>query len=851
MRQIVYLMVFVVVMVFCCPLVFGAEDGLVAWWSFDQEKSVSAQDSVGGIADEIKGSIDFEKGVSGNCIRFDGYTSRIVRAAGDAPELVGAFTIEAWIAPQTYAWRWAGIVDQAGDVAKEKKGKKDLKFSDGLYGVTFSESDFTGPEKAEAIKHVNHEWTGGHKDWAGRWRGYIESPFAGEITFAAEVDNGIKLEVDGKVVIDGLGRGKSRSGKITLDKGKKYPVVLSYFQKGDPSFLRLSWSWSGQEKGIVSAGALSHSNADVEYVKSKEMKRKQALPGRDDRISLGIDERGHVGMKVMVEGKLVECRSDISLELLKWAHVVGTFDKEQGINLYVDGKSVGSLAVKGSVMPAKGHNLYIGKSQKKMSPVGSERKASARIMSNMIFDGLIDEVKIYNKALSPAQVGKAYAAVKPAKAQPLSFRVMPSGPKDVPNRFGASYTRLMYAGEWEKHWRVSEHSDILITFEDNPVRLVFWRGTAYGALWVAENGKIMADQSLERSGGGKSRMGCAEHMSDKQCRFAHVRLIENNEARIVLHWRYAINDILYDIFAADKDGWGEWGDEYYYIYPDAVSTRKQILWSKHLSHEWQETIILHQPGTTPEDNLELDALTLANMEGDVEIISWAKKAGQGRIPKDATIQIVNMRSENRPFIIWEPGSRVNLFQCCVEPWTHFAWWNHWPVGQIANDGRRAPARDRPAHSSLVQSIEESDAIVHDKENDKFTAVHLIGMGEQGAKDLMPLAKSWNRAAKLNLTKGSFENKGYDKYQRAYVLKGKAATVAFELAASEKSPLVNCAVVIEDWGEVDAALKIDGKEIKRGKEFRFGHYHSLEGSNLIVWIEKESVEPVKIEISPKN
>ena len=84
-----------------------------------------------------------------------------------------------------------------------------------------------------------------------------------------------------------------------------------------------------------------------------------------------------------------------------------------------------------------------------------------------------------------------------------------------------------------------------------------------------------------------------------------------------------------------------------------------------------------------------------------------------------------------------------------------------------------------------------------------------------------------------------------------MLKGKAATVEFELAVNENSPLVNCAVVIEDWGGVDATLMINGKRIKRGKEFRFGHYHSLEGSNLIVWIEKETVEPLKIEITPAN
>ncbi|MHC4362873.1 MAG: LamG-like jellyroll fold domain-containing protein, partial [Planctomycetota bacterium] len=824
-----------------------ADEGLVAWWRFDEKRGSAVPDSIGQLNDEIRGSFRYVTGTSGRALRFDGYTTRVIREAGSVPRLVESFTVEAWIAPRTYSWNWTGIVDQAGDVVGEKAEVAELKLTPGLFGAKYNETDFTNPDGTDLLQKVDHIWTGGYKDWSARWRGYIEGPFTGEVTFSAEVDNGLKLEIDKQTVIDGWGRGKARIGRISMVKGKKYPIVLSYFQDGDPSFLHLRWSWPGQAETHVDPSALSHSQNDEEYVKTKDLSRKPAPPERDQRLFFGINSEGHIGVKLMVDGELKECVSEVAVPLLKWSHVAATFDRDEGISLYINGKPTGSLAVTGVVTPPTGYDLLIGKSHKKMSPANSERRPSAKLLSNMVFDGLIDEVKIYSRALGAKQVSRAYAATKPKRKKPLNYRVMPSGPKDLPRSFGASYCRLRYADEWENLWRVGPDPDVLVRFDESPVRMLFWRGTAYGAVWVAENGRWMGDQSLERAGGGKSPWGCAEHMADKQCRYSHVRLIENHDARVVLHWRYAISDIVYGIFAADKDGWGEWADEYYYIYPDGVSTRKQILHSNHLSHEWQETIVLHQPGTRPEDNIEMDGLTWGNMDGESKTYTWKEGERDDGKLRDATIQVVNLKSDYRPFIIWRPESRPKLMRCCTdEGWSHFPWWNHWPVGQIPNDGRRAPVPDRPAHSSLAQSIEDSPAIVHDEENNTFTAVHLCGMSEKSVTELAPLARSWNHPAQLVMTSGNFHSEGYDEYQRAYVLfceeEARPSTLEFELAASEESPVVNPSFVIKGWGETGATLKLNGKQIKRGRKFRFGHSHNLDSTDFVVWIKKKSTKP---------
>jgi hypothetical protein len=567
-------------------------------------------------------------------------------------------------------------------------------------------------------------------------------------------------------------------------------------------------------------------------------------------LFFGLNAEGRPALRLNINGQLHECVSPKPLPLLKWSHVAATFDASKGVKLYVNGQEAGSLAAKGALSTEGLTDMFIGKSHDKMSPVGTERDASRRTLSNMVLDGLIDELKIYNRALSPERVAQYYSDNKPQKEQRLQFRVMPSGPKGLPKRFAAYYTRLRYADEWEKPWRVGEHPDILVTFGDSPVRVVFWRGTNYGASWVTENEIWMGDQSLEDSGTG---WGLSEHMADKQCRYSHVRLIENHDARIVVHWRYAVSDIRYTINHTDPDtGWGDWTDEYYYIYPDAVATRKQIIWTSSNvdGFQWQETIFFSQPGTYPEDNIELEAFTLANMDGQTHTYSWAAGTPDDYDePENANIQLTNLKAKFKPVIIFEPVRAITAFGSGSKL-SKFPWWNHWPVAMIPSDGRKIAGPDRPAHSSL--SNYEPRPVRG--QGDSYIAVSLYGMTDESIKNIVPLARSWNYPATLEPVSGAFHGKpSYDKYERAYVIEylepGEPTSLTLKLVASEKSPVVNPAFVIKDWGEASATLNIDGKTIKRGKDFRFGHRHTLKGSDLIVWLRKKSAEPVTISLSP--
>lgn len=831
----------------------------VAWWKLDTINNNKTIDAVSRIQDSITGYFRPENGVLGKSLKLDGYTSRILRKADDVPRLKNAMTLEAWVALNSYPWNHTAIIDQGGNALDPVK--KDLpevnlnKLSPGLIGTQYGDPKLQRAQGKIELSVSDNNWTGGMNDWSASWRGYITAPFTGDVIISVNSDAGIRLMINNRFVIDSWTLKGERTCNITMVKGEKYPILLIYSHDGGDSFLKLTWSWTGQERQIIPARAFGYSENDKIKVQNEIVPPPPPEKNYESRIFFGIDAYGHLVFRLNIDGQLCECFSEMKLPLLKWNHVAATFSQEEGMKIFINGIIAGNQKTKGTITPEKGSDLFIGMSLARLGPTGSERQASAGILSPMVVDGLLDEVKIYDRTLSSEKLLKTFESERPVQIQPLQWQKMPSGPEKLPKKFDALYTRLLYRQEWEYKWRVGDYPDILIHFDLLPVRYIFWRGTGYGGAWITENGIWMGDQSLERANEGKSPWGCSEHMSDKQTRYSSVRIVEKNDARIVIQWRYAISDITYSIFGTETGtGWGEWADEYYYIYPDGVSTRYQILYTNYLSHEWQETIVLNQEGTYPEDNIDLNAMSVANMKGEFKTYSWENGPPKSfPVPENINIQLVNLKSSYKPFIIFEPGPGIKPFKGSVRPeYSHFPWWNHWPVAQLPNDGRMATAPDRPSHSSLSQAVEASQ-VIHKLDDRSYAVVTLIGMTDKPVSELAPLARSWNNPAEAEIKNSRFDLKGYDKNQRAYIIstkdKGIASELELSLQSNAESPVINPAFVIKDWGNSNARVEIDGKELKRDEFFRSGHEVRMEGCDLIIWLKMEIKKPVNITIKP--
>jgi len=672
------------------PPAAAAQD-LIAWWKFDEGQGRPAVDGISQKQDTIVGNFRHVPGVSGTAVKFDGFTTHMIREAAEAPRLSDAFSIEAWVAPQAYPWNWCATANQEKD----------------------------------------HE--------------------------------------------------------------------AGYF--------------------------------------------------------FGIDHEGRVGLHLSIDGKWRECTTDEKIPFMKWSHIAATFKKDERIVIYINGKEACRLSVKGTPTYADSIDFQIGRNLTLLPPAGLTRPR-VRFPAPYSFDGIIDELKIYDIVLPAEEIRRAYEERKPDSGTPLEWRKLPELP-DGGGTFGAAYTHLKFFPEWDALWRVADHPDIVVNFDDSDCKMVFWRGTNYNMNLVTENGKWVGDQSAE--GGGGDVIGCCEHMSDKQCRYAHVRLIENHDARVVVHWRYALCDVQYRI-ANSGDGWGAWADEYYYIYPDRTAVRHFTVYNVG-GCSITEPTVFSQPGEKPEDNVFLEAVTLANPSGQTRTYSFETWPGSGEsgapfinVLPNANMTVVNLKSQYRPFYIYEPGTRIIPYGGGTKEvfyeYSHFHAKNHWPTCLMPTDGRRAWAADRVTSSAITSP---EPPMERRAEDGALVGRFIMGLTRKPAGQLTNLARSWLKPAALELTTRGFSGGGYSGDQCAYILNTVSEAnmpLEFRLAANEESPVVNPCFVIKNWSDETAvSLKVNGQPQSPGPNFRQGIVRDTDGSpSLVVWLNLESATAVDVELA---
>jgi len=572
--------------------------------------------------------------------------------------------------------------------------------------------------------------------------------------------------------------------------------------------------------------------------------------------SLNMDALGRICFRLATKGQIEELRTTETLGMNKWFHVAAVYSENEGMKIYVDGELAASKQITGTFIPSVGMGLdqsvedlsmLIGKSRVQTKPFGCMRPYGTQ-ETHSFFDGLIDELKIYDEALTAKDISKSLVASVPEPALP--DRTLPTGPRKA-EKFGAINTTLKYYPGWDAPWHIGENADVVMRFDESDSEFIFWRGTNYIPNFVTGDG-IWFNNAFDE---GWNEHGSCEPMSDKRTTYSYVKIVENTDARVVVLWRYGLVDN-WEVFAFrdPETGWGDWVEETYYIYPDMTGIRDNTLYSNapRAQHEWQESIMVMGPGQRPDDVLEFGALSLANMDGEHHTYSWEHEIPP-HFPPDpshANIQMINTKSKYRPFSVVRPEDKpkIDVYSgeirrdVCV-----FPWWNHWPVANKPTDGRYAQFADRPSHSSLSHWNWEA----YEMTDNSVTKLMLIGLTDKKVEELLPVAKSWTNAPEIKAAGTAISGAMYNQQEKAFIidLSGPDQNLEFEISASPESPVVNPAFVIRNWGDSDASLSIDGTEIQRGSDFRFGHHYGLEGTDLIVWIRKESNVPLKITLIP--
>jgi hypothetical protein len=209
-----------------------------------------------------------------------------------------------------------------------------------------------------------------------------------------------------------------------------------------------------------------------------------------------IDSFGHLGFQLSANGVWQSLISQERLPLKRWSHVAATFDESKGMTLYIDGTAAGEIKVQPPFTFAGDAELLIGRVRQPLLPA---QWIHPKYPVWYSFDGILDEIKITDGALSPDEIAGENARIHPPAGDALPYPALPSGAPGA-GPFGAFYATLKYEELWDAPRRVGPDSDVVVRFDQSPIRLVSWQGTNYVPAWVTDNGKWYSDEFVETGG---------------------------------------------------------------------------------------------------------------------------------------------------------------------------------------------------------------------------------------------------------------------------------------------------------------------------------------------------------------
>lgn len=144
-----------------------------------------------------------------------------------------------------------------------------LRTADGQSGLAvqyFAGVDFERAAGSSVDEKVEHAWPGpplanpppgldGFDNFSARWVGTVTGPEAGEYEFGVEYDDGARLFVDGKLLVDdwSFGAKRYRSARVTLAAGQSVALKAEFHQGGQERYFRLGWRTPSDLRALAGA----------------------------------------------------------------------------------------------------------------------------------------------------------------------------------------------------------------------------------------------------------------------------------------------------------------------------------------------------------------------------------------------------------------------------------------------------------------------------------------------------------------------------------------------------------------------------------------------------------------------
>lgn len=136
----------------------------------------------------------------------------------------------------------------------------------GLLGEYFAGKEFGAPTVRRFDPDVQFDWSTnrparglGVDHFLIRWTGLVEPQFSGRYTFELVADDGVRLWVDGQLLVDQWvlkSRQTKMRGEMALVAGRKYDLKLEYFESSGKAFVSLYWQSENQPHAIIPTSQL-------------------------------------------------------------------------------------------------------------------------------------------------------------------------------------------------------------------------------------------------------------------------------------------------------------------------------------------------------------------------------------------------------------------------------------------------------------------------------------------------------------------------------------------------------------------------------------------------------------------
>jgi beta-glucosidase len=153
--------------------------------------------------------------------------------------------------------------------------------------------------------------------WSARWTGTLTPPASGPYEFTLTSDDGSRLYIDGKLIVDNWGDHASlaKHGTVSLKAGRAVPIRMEYYQSAGGSSLRLGWRPPGgpspKQTALLRKAVALAKSSDVAVVFASDFESEGSdlsdirLPGTQARVIAAVAKANPNTIVVLNTGSAV------------------------------------------------------------------------------------------------------------------------------------------------------------------------------------------------------------------------------------------------------------------------------------------------------------------------------------------------------------------------------------------------------------------------------------------------------------------------------------------------------------------------------------------------------------------